>query len=520
MPDTQPKNVLLVINHDVSRDWFGCYGAPIHTPNIDSLADGGFTFGRHYCQYPLCGPSRASLFTGCRPDTTRLYNNTEFYSAFRERVGVGSATLPEHFRNRGYWTQAVNNVMGVTAGKTMDDSRLTAHDVPSWSAPRWEIPHGDPPAWAPAGAKSVKGLQHYALPSSHAMIRRRAQVLRYQGKDPLKETKLWGGPAVEMADAPDDAYPTGKMTDQMVRFLEEFSRSEEVPFFLTIGYDTGHYPWVAPRKYWDLYDPESLILPRTAIYPAGIPDYAGRPEFTQTGAFTLPEKGYSQEPYEQSWQPTPEQLLELRHGYFACVSFFDAQVGRLVDNLERLGLRKSTIVAVTTDHGLSMGEHGHWHKMTNYEPDHGVPLVLSVPGHGGCGSRVEAFTEHVDLYPTLCDLCDLPIPDHLEGTSFVPLFDDPGQPWKKAAFGQVERTLPDTGEQSMGYTMRTERYRFTRWENLDLSRKVEARELYDYERDPLETVNCVNDPDYAEALADHESMMDAGWRGAQPPGLE
>ena len=213
-------------------------------------------------------------------------------------------------------------------------------------------------------------------------------------------------------------------------------------------------------------------------------------------------------------------MLELRHGYFACVSFFDAQIGRMVEALDRLSLRERTIVVVMTDHGLSMGEHGHWHKVTNYEPDHGVPLFLSVPGYAGSGRHIDAFTEHVDLYPTLCDLCGLAKPDHLEGTSFAPLLNDPDRTWKSAAFGQVFRKPPETDARLMGYSMRTDRYRFTRWENLDRDREIVARELYDYERDPLETVNCADDPEYAGVLTDLESRMEAGWRGALPPETE
>ena len=509
MPVSEKPNVLFIINHDVSRDWFGCYGAPIHTPHIDALADSGFVMGRHYCQYPLCGPSRGTIFTGCRPDTTQLYNNVEFYPGFRERVGPGSATLPEHFRNRGYHTQAVNNVMGVTGGKVMDDTRKPAHDTPSWSAPRWEPPSRELPNWLESRGRTSANLNNYALESSFAAIRRRVHVMRMQGKDPLLSSKRCSGPAVEMADVPDNAYQTGVQTDRIVQYLETYASGKREPFFLTAGYNTGHFPWVAPKKYWDLYEPESLILPKTSTVPAGAPDCAPNPAYT-------PAKGYTQDAYDHPWAPTPEQLLELRHAYFACQSFFDAQIGSMIAALERLGLRERTVVVVTTDHGLNMGEHGQWHKVTNYEPDHGVPLVLSSPGHAGNGRHIDAFTEHVDIYPTLCDLCGLGTPGHLEGTSFAPLLNNPERPWKRAAFGQVFRKPRESGAGFMGYTMRTKRYRFTRWENFDENREIAARELYDYERDPLETVNCADDPEHAGILAELESQMEAGWRGALP----
>lgn len=510
MSTSQKPNVVLIVNHDLSRDWFGCQGAPIHTPNLDRFAQSGYVFDRHYCQYPMCGPSRANLYTGCRPDTTQLFRNVEFYPHFRERVGEGSATMPEHFRGHGYWTQSIGNVMGETLGKTDDDTRLPAYDSPSWSAPHWGPEHGELPSWMPAANRTASNLAHYVTDTSREMIRRRIHALRMQGKDPEMNSKRCGGPCVEMADVPDNAYPTGKITDGIVNFLKEYSSRPDQPFFLTAGYSTGHFPWVAPKRFWDLYDPGNLVLPKTSQYPSGSPEYA---PFRNAA----PAKGYTQDAYDKAWAPTLEQLLELRHGYFACVSYFDAEMGKIIKALDDLGLQENTIVVITTDHGLSMGEHGHWHKVTNYEPDHGVPLFLSAPGCSADKHHIEAFTEHVDIYPTLCDLCDLPTPGHLEGTSFAPLLKNPDQPWKQAAFGQVRRVNRKTGKGVMGYTLRTDRYRYTRWVDLEDDKDVKACELYDYKTDPLETVNCINDTVHAKVLKELEAMMDAGWRGALPP---
>ena len=500
-------NVILVVNHDVSRDWFGCYGQPIHTPHLDGFARSGFLFDRHYCQYPLCGPSRASLFTGCRPDTTRQFDNTSFYHAFRERIGAGSATLPEHFRSRGYTTQAVGNIMGVHAQETMEDIREVSHDEQSWSAPRWEPPLPPVPPWAPDHSSVAANLRHYRNAGSLAIIRRRAATLRAEGKDLLRNIKRWTGPPTEMADVPDTAYDTGAITGQAVRFLGDFAASGR-PFFLALGYHTNHAPWVAPQRYWDLYRPEELVLPRTTAYPAGSPVFAPHRAYT-------PAKFYTQQLYDRAWTPQSEQVLELRHAYFACVSYFDAQMGRLLQALDRLALADDTIVAITTDHGFSCGEHGHWHKQTAYEADHGVPLFVRVPAREA-GSRVGALTEHVDLYPTLCELCGLDTPSHLEGTSFVPLLDDPLRPWKSAAFGQVRRTHPEDGGRLMARTMVTGRYRLTRWQRMDRPDAVEATELYEREDDPLETVNLADDPARAGELRHLNAMLDAGWRGALP----
>ena len=336
-------------------------------------------------------------------------------------------------------------------------------------------------------------------------MRRRAHVLRSNGLDLIQNVKRWRGPATEAPDVADNEYPTGKITDRAVRFLEELK--EEQPFFLAIGYSTTHGPWCAPRRYWDLYEPESIVLPRTSSLPEGIPDYAKHLK-------NEPAQYYTQDHYTKPWQPTPEQILELRHGYFATIGFLDAQIGVLLNTLRNLGLEDDTIVVFTTDHGFSAGEHGHWHKMTNYEPDLSVPLVIRIPGHSNAGSSPDALTEHVDIYPTLCDLCGLPQPAFLEGSSLTPLLSDRDlkqNSWKQAVFGQVHRKPPKAPESLMGYSMRTRRYRLVQWERADGS--VDAYELYDYQKDPLETKNLANDVAYGNTLDELKAVAAQGWKG-------
>ena len=501
------KNVLLIVSHDISRDWFGCYGADVRTPNIDALAAGGTLFPRHYCNMPLCGPSRANIFTGCRPDTTRRLNNHTYLPAFRERMGRHFATLPEHFKNNGYTTQAVDDIMHVTSHTISADREMPDEerwDAASWSRPRWDPPLPEVPSWAPDEWTIAESFGNWISEDSRAVMRRRAHVLRSQGIDLVQNVKRWRGPATEAPDVPDNAYSTGQVTDRAVRFLGELKG--EQPFFLALGYSTTHGPWCAPKKYWDMYEPESITLPRTSEFPEGIPEYA-------TYRKQEPAQYYTQDHYSKPWSPTGEQVLELRHGYFASVSFLDAQIGTLMEALSGLGLSDDTMVVFTTDHGFCAGEHGHWHKMTNYEPDLSVPLIIRAPGVAGAGARPDALTEHVDLYPTLCELCELPQPSFLEGSSLYPLLQDPnsnGQTWKRAVFGQAPVKHPETRERLMGYSVRTRRHRLVAWTRDDGS--VDAYELYDYEADPLETRNLAGDSEHGEVLADLVGILRAGWQ--------
>ena len=501
------QNVLFVVSHDISRDWFGCYGNNVHTPNIDELAAGGFLFPKHYCHMPLCGPSRANIFSGCRPDTTGRFDNHTYLPAFRERMGANFATLPEHFRNHGYVTQALDDIMHVTDHTKSADWDVTEEersDKASWSASRWDPPLPEVPTWAPDDWTTAESMRIWVSEASRNVMHRRAHVLRSQGLDLIQNVKRWRGPATEAPDVIDNTYSTGMTTDKAVRFLEELKTKQ--PFFLAVAYSTTHGPWCAPKRYWDMYEPESVILPRTQDYPTDIPAYAPHLQ-------NEPSQYYTQDLYDKLWQPTDEQILELRHGYFATVSFLDAQIGVLLQTLKRLGLQDDTVIVFTTDHGFSAGEHGHWHKMTNYEPDLSVPLIVRVPGHQNAGSKPAQLTEHVDIYPTLCELCGLAKPSFLEGSSLIPLLNDPnpkGGSWKQAVFSQVPRNPSQAPEPVMGYSMRTDRYRLIQWRKSDGA--VDACELYDYEKDPMESRNLAADSEYIEILTDLKEIMEKGWQ--------
>ncbi|NQT88826.1 sulfatase, partial [bacterium] len=390
-------NVLFIAVDDL-RPELGCYGQKhILSPHIDRLAAQGLLFDRAYCQQAVCAPSRASLMTGARPDTTKIYAlRTPVRKAMPDVI-----TLPQHFRQNGYETAA----MGKIYHHASDDNRT------GWSTPAWR-PKGE---WVGRGYRSEKAL---------AAIRER---------DARNPEKKGIGPAVDAADVPDNGYPDGAVAD---RAIAELRRLKDKPFFLAVGFFKPHLPFNAPKKYWDLYDRSTIQVPSNRKAPKGAPSYA-MTSWGEMRQYTgIPKKG-----------PVPDaQAKELIHGYYACVSYMDAQVGRVVAELEALGLRDSTIIILWGDHGWKLGEYSSWCKHTNFELDTHVPMLISVPGQKNAGKKTRALVEFVDVYPTLCEAAGVPLPDHLEGTSMMPLFDDPERPWKSAAFSQYPRG------RIMGYT--------------------------------------------------------------------
>ncbi len=472
-------NVLFFAVDDL-RPEFGAYGKSyIHSPNLDRIAQRGLTFDHAYCQQAVCSPSRSSLLTGTRPDTTKVWDlETHFRKALPDVV-----TLPEHFKQHGYFVQG----MGKLFHGGFDDPQ-------SWSVP-WQSP------------KTSHGT--YGLPENNALTKRvpeaaadtAAKKTAKSGKKSKASSRGPRGPAFESSEVPDNTFHDGALADMAVAALRECARQDQ-PFWLGVGFIRPHLPFVAPKKYWDLYDPAAIQLAPNPFPPRGAPDYAVLPGGELRSYHGIPTG------------PIPDDLArQLKHGYYAAISYMDAQVGRVLDELDRQGLTEKTVIVLWGDHGWKLGEHGGWCKHSNVENDTNAPLLISVPGMKTAGQHTAALAEFVDIYPTLAELCGLPLPGHLEGASLVPVLRDPAQAVKHAAFSQYPRGAD--GRQLMGYAMRTDRYRFTRWVDRQDHSRVDAVELYDHQADPQENVNIANAPENAELVQRLTEQWQRGWRGAR-----
>ncbi len=465
-PD-RPMNVLFIGVDDL-RPELGCYGHPmVKSPNIDRLARGGLIFDRAYCQQAICSPSRISLLSGLRPDSTGIYDLVKKLKDERP----GHVTLPQLFRRNGYETISIGKI--------------------------YHHPDDDPEGWSKAPYRAEGKWEGRGYLSEDSIQKMRDHEAQHPGQADR-------GPAYEAADVPDGAYPDGVDTDLAI---QELRRLKDKPFFLAMGFHKPHLPFNAPKRYWDLYDPEDIQLAENPFPPKDATEYS----LTNFGEL----RNYHGVP--QGEAPLPNDLARiLIHGYYACVSYVDALIGRLLDELDALNLRDNTIVILWGDHGWKLGEHGSWCKHTNFENDTHVPLLISVPHMKATGKRSSALVEYVDMYPTLAELCGLQIPEGLEGCSFAPLLDKPKRPWKSAAFSQYPRDRDKPDKVVMGYSVRTERYHYIEWKHVQ-SGEVRARELYDHKKDPAENVNVVGDPKYDETVRQMADKLHAGWRAALPP---
>lgn len=427
-------NVVFIALDDLNND-LGTYGHPlVQSPNIDRLAARGVRFDRAYVQYPQCSQSRSSLLTGLRPDSVRVY---DLSTHFRETV-PGVVTMPQHFRNNGYFTARVGKIYHYGVPGQIGTDGLD-----------------DPASWD--------------------------QVVNPIGRDRQEEHTIrnetpgrGSGSSLDWRIDPggDEEQTDGRVATEAIRLLEE---NRHRPFFLGVGFYRPHSPYVAPRRYFDLYPLETIAAPADPT-----DDLKDVPS---AALWTTPP----------NWGLDPEAMRRAIRAYYASVSFADAQVGRVLDAIDRLGLRENTIVVLWGDHGYQHGQHGQWKKQSLFEGAARSPLIISAPGYtmgAGSGRVVEAL----DVYPTLARLASLPRPAHVQGRSLVPLLEDPEAPWPHAAFTQTRRG--GGGEAFFGRSIRTERWRYTEWG--EAGRR--GVELYDHVMDPNERTNLAADPRHAQTI--------------------
>lgn len=470
-------NILFIAVDDL-RNELGCYGTPgVHSPHIDKLASSGMLFTRAYCQQAVCNPSRVSVMTGLRPDSSLVW---DLVTDFRRRL-PDVVTLPQHLRKHGY--------QAIAYGKIFHN---TFPDDVSWSEP----------------THKPRNTAGYSKASQDRLEAFR-QAMRDDGKSDAAVRRM-RGPATEVLEVEDDATHDGRITRDALGQMEDLARSGK-PFFLAVGYIRPHLPFQVPRRYWELYERSEIQLATNGFLPVNFPDvaYGNR---SLGGFYELRNyMDYAKAPSPLDQALSPDQQRELKHGYLASVSFIDAQVGRLMDGLKRLDLEQNTIVVLWSDHGWKLGEHQGWCKQTNFEIDTRVPLLIRAPGHIGNGSSTDALVELVDLYPTLCDLAGISIPDHAEGSSLVPILDGETERVKEAAFSQFPRL--HEGRNFMGYAMRTEQHRYVEWLDQETG-EIHTRELYDHARDPEENVNLAQRPEHAATLLCLGSRL---WNGIPRP---
>ncbi len=516
-------NILFIAADDL-RPELGCYGSDIAiSPNLDALAEGGILFNRAYCQQAICSPSRASLMTGARPDTIGVIEN---YTYFRD-ANPDILALPQFLRSHGYET--------VHTGKIYHNVKYGDPENSRSREPAWDkMPEGMPPPVPP-----VIG---YALPENRQIVTDKQARFGENAHSALIK-----GPAYEAAEVPDQTYEDGYHTDLAIVTMQEMlAENPDKSFFLGLGFKKPHLNFIAPKKYWDLYDRKDI--------PAGT-----YPEAPQDGAAMGLHASFELQTRDgiPKYGPIGDGLSRtLLHGYLACTSYIDAQVGKIIAALEEAGVRDDIIIIFWGDHGWHLGDMGIWGKATNYEIAARVPLLIWTPDMpaGSRGHTTDALVEVVDMYPTLCDLAGITPPEHLEGHSFKPLIVDPHQPWKTAAFTQytnpalrewaanpltqdmrqlffgpliedVEaRIIEQQGDawdrdlfenHLMSYSMRTDRYRLVLWKDYhDTAGDPVFVELYDHQNDPGETVNiAVKQKDVVQELI---AQFDRGWQDTLP----
>lgn len=452
-------NVLFIAADGLNPQVLSCYGNKFSkTPNFQRLADRGVVFQNAYCVQSSCAPSRASLMTGLRPDTLPINSgNTHFRSIVPDIV-----TLPQLFKQNGYYTRAIGLV---------SHAHPAQPDNPSWTVPETLL--------------DIVKRDEYLLPKN-----------RVRGFiNPMQK-----GEATEGADAPDNAYQDGQVTQLAIETLDSIKSK---PFFLAVGFKRPHLPYTSPKKYWDLYDHNAIPMPRDKTFPNCTPAQAAL-------RYTWTDDDGEMRPYTDIPDNGPlseAQARQVLHGYYAAVSYVDAQIGRLLDALDSFGLAKNTIIVLWADHGIHLGERGLWGKNDLTEDANRIPMIIATPGLKSAGTKTSALVELLDLYPTLTELCSLRPPSWLQGTSMAPVLNDPNRKWKEAVFSRYPRNR----NKVMSYSVRTDKYRYNEYRELATG-KILDRELYDMNSDIQGYNNLVDKKEFEKTVIELKNILDKGWK--------
>ena len=451
---TDHPNVLLILVDDLKPS-FGAYGDKwVHSPNLDRLATRGMRFDMAYCNQAVCAPSRNNLLVGSRSTSIGVYSLGQHF-----RTAVPDAvTMPQYFKQHGYHAAGVGKVFHIGHGNI--------NDIHSWSVP----------------FQPDKVIDYVLPESTGGQLTREEALFSNKSKDGLPMGAAW-----EIADVDDEAYADGRIAAEGIKRLQSFKQTAE-PFFLALGFTKPHLPFCAPKKYWELYDRSKLPMAAYTLPPDGAPAYAGK---------TIGELN-QYKPVPQNPPLSEELQRTLIHGYYASLSYMDSQVGRVLDEVDRLGMREDTIIVLWGDHGYHLGDHGTWTKHTNYEQANRIPIVISAPGVTKADSHSSALIETVDLFPTVAELAGLPVPtgpQPIDGDSFVSVLRGQNTDIGEYAY----HCYPKGGR--LGQAIRTDRYRLVKWQRQGSSQPPEY-ELYDYEVDPLEKRNHADEqPDIVSQLS-------------------
>jgi len=436
-------NVLFIAVDDMNNH-LGCYGDPlVKSPNIDKLAARGVRFDRAYCQFPLCSPSRTSLMTGLRPDTTEVFDLKKHFRSVIPDV----VTLPQHFQKSGYYAARVGKIYHY--GNPGDIGTDGLDDLPSWD--------------------------HRVNPSGRDKTEE-SKIINYTPKRGLGSSL-----SLLAAEGTDEEQTDGMVATEIIKLMEA---NKDKPFFLAAGFYRPHCPYVAPKKYFDLYPLEKIQLP-----PISESEFHDVPNAALASTNPRPWFGV-----------TEEEARKSKPAYFATISFVDAQVGRLLSALDRLKLTDKTVIVFWSDHGYHLGEHGLWMKQSNFEESARMPMIIAGPGVKRAPNGCQRTVELLDLYPTLADMCGLPKPDKAQGISLRPLLQNASAKWDHPAYTQVQRGG------TPGHSVRTERWRYTEWDN-----GQDGAQLYDHQLDPLELNNLINDPQHASVVKEMKALVLKNW---------